>query len=278
MVIHNVWILTKKGGISLYHKKYGSVEVDESLFSGFLSSINTLAESEFEEKGIESIIMGNYKFLYEDFNGILFTVAGDITDFDSELKEFLISVRKRFFEKFSELPWARYLKELARSGEVEIFEQFELLLDESVERYKKEKEEILRNKRDLLEIYENLINIVYLRLIQFSEVVDEDFFEPISKSIKDIIKNDEVMKDVKIPGDGIFFSSIDLNKIEISRLKIVLHEIFEAVMNVGYNAMGKKPINKIIIQLFPAIVIKMDQIQKLGVCYQILDIVLKASS
>ena len=86
------------------------------------------------------------------------------------------------------------------------------------------------------------------------------------------------MKDVKIPGDGIFFSSIDLNKIEISRLKIVLHEIFEAVMNVGYNAMGKKPINKIIIQLFPAIVIKMDQIQKLGVCYQILDIVLKASS
>ncbi|MHA1785237.1 MAG: hypothetical protein ACTSVE_08565, partial [Candidatus Helarchaeota archaeon] len=277
MVIHNVWILTKKGGISLYHKKYGSVEVDESLFSGFLSSINTLAESEFEEKGIESIIMGNYKFLYEDFNGILFTVAGDITDFDSELKEFLISVRKRFFEKFSELPWARYLKELARSGEVEIFEQFELLLDESVERYKKEKEEILRNKRDLLEIYENLINIVYLRLIQFSEVVDEDFFEPISKSIKDIIKNDEVMKDVKIPGDGIFFSSIDLNKIEISRLKIVLHEIFEAVMNVGYNAMGKKPINKIIIQLFPAIVIKMDQIQKLGVCYQILDIVLKAS-
>ena len=115
MVIHNIWVFTKKSGTSLYHEKYGSVEVDESLFSGFLSSINTLAETEFDQKGVESIIMGDYKFLYEHFCGIIFTVSADPNDSDVELKKLLVKARKRFFEQFADAPWENYLKDLSKS-------------------------------------------------------------------------------------------------------------------------------------------------------------------
>ncbi|NHI93776.1 MAG: hypothetical protein EAX96_14915 [Candidatus Lokiarchaeota archaeon] len=277
MVIHNIWIFTKKSGISLCAKKYGSVEVDESLFSGFLSSINTLAESEFDQKGVESINMGNYKFMYEGFSGVVFTVAGDPTDSDAELKNFLIDARKEFFEQFSPIPWENHLKELAKSGNVEHFEDFKFQLDLLVKAFGERRQRELKDKKILIDIYDNLINIFFLKIMAFSEVLDDDFATPLSKVIKDIIKNIEGLDKISIAWDGISFSSVELEKIDVDILKATLHKILEKLIIEGYSLIGQKPINKIITQLNPSLSMKLDEIRDLGICYPILQLLLKST-
>ncbi|MHA1378280.1 MAG: hypothetical protein ACTSRG_07845 [Candidatus Helarchaeota archaeon] len=276
MVVHNIWVFTKKSGISLYHKKYGSVEVDESLFSGFLSSINTLAESEFDQKGVESIKMGDYKFIYDHFCGILFTVAVDPDDPDDEIKELLINARKRFFEQFSEMPWDSYLKNLAKTGQVEHFNNYQATLDEVIEEYKKDKFEENKNKEELLDLYNILINKFFLKVIAFSDVLDEDFGTPLSKVINDLVKNNEVLKNIKVSDDGVSFDKINVKRIEINELKTILFEILDGLITKGYNLMGSKPVNKIIGQLSSTISNKISEIKGLGICFQILEILLKS--
>ncbi|MHA1380474.1 MAG: hypothetical protein ACTSRG_19080 [Candidatus Helarchaeota archaeon] len=278
MVVHNVWVLTKKSGISLYHRKYGSVEVDESLFSGFLSSINTLAESEFNQKGVESINMGDYKFLYEHFCGVIFTVAADTTDEDEELRKLLVEARKRFFEQFATDPWERYLKELAKTGQVEQFGDYQKTLDEVINEYKLSKVEEEKNKEELIELYNILINKFYLKVIAFSEVLDEDFETPLEKIVTDLVKNHDELKKIKINVNGISFNEINIKKIRLEDLKKALFEILDGLITKGYSLMGAKPINKIIGQLSNTIAIKSGLIQKLGMCPQILNILLKAGS
>ena len=276
MVIHNVWVFTKKSGISLYHKKYGSVEVDESLFSGFLSSINTLAESEFDQKGVESIKMGDYKFIYDHFCGVLFTVAVDPEDSETEIKEMLAKAREKFFFQFAEEPWEKYLKELAKSGQVEHFDNYQSTLDEVVYEYKQKKAEETNNKKRLIDFYKLLINKFFLKVIAFSEVLDEDFQTPLSNVVNDLVKNNAILKEIKISEDGLSFESVDSNKIEINELKRFLHEILNGLITTGYNLMGTKPVNKIIGQLGSMVSKKLTDIQNLEICHQILQILLKS--
>ncbi|NVM01797.1 MAG: hypothetical protein HWN67_05655 [Candidatus Helarchaeota archaeon] len=276
MVIYHVWVFTKKSGISLYHKKYGSVEVDESLFSGFLSSINTLAESEFDQKGIESIKMGDYKFLYDHFCGVLFTVAVDPEDSESEIREMLYKARIKFFNQFAEEPWENYLKELAKSGQVEHFNNYQNTLDEVVFEYKQEKAEETNNKKRLIDFYKLLINKFFLKVLAFSEVLDEDFQTPLSNVVNDLVKNNAILKEIKISEDGLSFEAVDANKIEIIELRTFLHEILDGLTTTCYNLMGTKPVNKIIVQLGSMLSKKLTDIQNLEICHQVLQILLKS--
>ena len=266
MVIHNVWVFTKKSGTSLCHKKYGSVEVDESIFSGFLSSINTLAEAEFDQKGIESIHMGNYKFMYESFADVVFTVAADPTDTDTQLKNCLKNMRKEFFNYFSPEAWAFFLKEKAMSGAVEEFNQFESLMDAAINKFDEEKLEELINKKTIIELYDNLLNIFFLKLMAFSDVLDEDFLSPLQKAIKDVAKTHESMTDLSITMGGIGLLALNLETIELKDLKFILNEMLEKIMEKGYELVGRKPINKIIAQLNPTLAMKLDEIKELGIC------------
>ena len=109
MVIHNIWIIAKKSGMSLFHRGYGSVVIDQHILSGFLSAINTLAETEFDQKGVDSINMGDYKFLYEHYGGLIFSVASDPTEPESAMKNLLVEIREQFFKQFEDIAWLNFI-------------------------------------------------------------------------------------------------------------------------------------------------------------------------
>ena len=141
----------------LCHKKYGGVEVDEYLFSGFLSAINTMVESEFDQRGVESIKMYDYNLIYEQYCGIVFTIAADPKESEKELKQLLVEIREEFFTQFEDVPWLEFIKILAKGGEFDQFETFEPTLDKIITKFKTQKEEIVKNKKKLLEFYSSAI-------------------------------------------------------------------------------------------------------------------------
>lgn len=235
-----------------------------------------MAESEFDQKGVESIKMGDYKFLYDHFCGVLFTVAVDPEDSDTEIKKMLTEARMKFFTQFAENPWENYLKELAKSGKVEHFNNYKNTLDEVVFAYKQKKAEETNNKKRLIDFYKLLINKFFLKVLAFSEVLDEDFQTPLSNVVNDLVKNNATLKEIKISEEGLSFDAVNADNIQISELRTFLHEILDGLISTGYNLMGKKPVNKIIGQLGTMVSKKLTDIQNLEICYQVLQILLKS--
>jgi len=150
-------------------------------------------------------------------------------------------------------------------------------MDVSINKFDEKKLTELINKKTLIELYDNLVNIFFLKLVAFSDVLDEDFLSPLKKVVKDITKKHENMSDLSVTMSGIALQSLNLEAIELIDLKFILHDMLEKIMTKGYELIGRKPINKIIAQLNPTLAMKLDEIKELGVCYSILELLLKSS-
>jgi hypothetical protein len=127
-LIHNVYIL-KKTGESLLHGYYGSIEVDESLITGFLSAISSFAE----EIGAESV------------DPIIFAVCIDREE-DAKKIEFVL---RKIKDKFM----AAHRTDIeAYSGDLSVFKVFYKEMDDIVwqyvlEKYGKAFQELITNKK-----------------------------------------------------------------------------------------------------------------------------------
>jgi hypothetical protein len=97
-LIHNVYIL-KKTGESLLHGYYGSIEVDESLITGFLSAISSFAE-EIGAESVESLVMKNMKFVYSlettTPDPIIFAVCIDREEDSKKIEFVLRKIKDKF--------------------------------------------------------------------------------------------------------------------------------------------------------------------------------------
>ena len=130
-MIHNVYIL-KKTGESLIHGYYGSIEVDDTLITGFLSAISTFAE-EIGAESVESLVMKNMKFVYAMDKSIpeepiIFAVSVDREEDELKIKDILVSIKEKFVEAHkSDLEeWI---------GDIKTFESFYEELDEIIWEY-----------------------------------------------------------------------------------------------------------------------------------------------
>ncbi len=96
-MIHNVYIM-RKSGECLISRKYGSLEADDDLVTGFLSAILNFGE-QIDGERVESIVMGNKKFVYTSIDDLIFIAYADKDDL---VKESLEHIGQRFMEKYGE--------------------------------------------------------------------------------------------------------------------------------------------------------------------------------
>ena len=85
-MIQNIWIVEKDRGRCLFHKRYGAIDVDPDLFSAFLTGLYGFAEAELGETGIDSIMMGDLKWVYIYSHNLLFVITGEKEDSVPRLK------------------------------------------------------------------------------------------------------------------------------------------------------------------------------------------------
>lgn len=101
-MINHVYIIRSDGTI-LFHKTYGSVKVDDSLVSVFLSAVSSFAGS-LSEGEIKSVVTGRLKFVYTAGSGryrdYLFVFCADEGDDDLGLRERLKRTKDSFVEDF----------------------------------------------------------------------------------------------------------------------------------------------------------------------------------
>lgn len=147
-----MYIITTDG-TALLSKKYGSLEVDESLISGFITAINTFA-SQIIQREVDEIVMGDLKFTYSrspDLN-VIYAVCADSETSSEEIKDIFDQVDDKFIEKYKSTFNDDLLKDLT------IFNEFIPTLDSLVHKMAVGKEDRTLSK-SVVSMFKKLIQL-----------------------------------------------------------------------------------------------------------------------
>jgi hypothetical protein len=123
-VIQDVWILSE-GGIVLYHRIFDE-KVDDQLFGGLMSALNSFAE-ELASEGLSNFQLREKTYTLTKRKGFLFIVNSAKNIKEKKVKEELEVIVERFFQAYPE--------EILNSweGDVSIFSDFEQEIENSLE-------------------------------------------------------------------------------------------------------------------------------------------------
>jgi len=257
IIVRGFWIL-RASGQSIYHKNFG-IAIDEHLFSGFLSAMMSFAKSEVGiESGIESMDMGEIRFVYLSTSfGLIFVIAGD-KRYDVNLYHRYLNDLKTFFMTYLEEEiWSFFFKNYKR-GEIDFFsERLEENIIKLTTKWEIELITEMSNKEHLLKIYEDLINTVVMSYLEtFGRLINpiEEIINPIQEIIKRIVKGNEELSKIEISVRGIInYGDLDPEKMDINTLSSALENIFWAIIELGKEQVGEKPINLILRKCTPII-------------------------
>ena len=129
-IIHNLYLIHQVTGICLIHRKYGSIEFNQDLVSGFLTALKDFSVEFSKGSGELKVIDMQIFYLMLVFKeGVLVTAAADKNDDAKITHKALSDIIDKFVEKFGDIidSW---------SGDVRVFKGFEEIMDEIMARGK----------------------------------------------------------------------------------------------------------------------------------------------
>lgn len=124
-MIHNIYIL-RRDGLCVLHRKYGSLDADEDLVSGFLSALSSFGKN-ISGKEVESVIFSDKKFVSLPSEHLIFVSYCDTED---DVRNILTGIRDAFTNSYGSLLWW--------NGDRDAFQEFLPKLDEIVSTIGKE--------------------------------------------------------------------------------------------------------------------------------------------
>ena len=123
VILHNVYLISNFTGICLIHRKYGTIEFNQDLVSGFLTALKDFSVEFSKGSGELKIIDMQIFYLLLVFKeGILCTAAADKNDDAKITHKILSGIIDKFLERYGNLmeSW---------SGDVRMFRGFENVMD-----------------------------------------------------------------------------------------------------------------------------------------------------
>lgn len=216
-MLHNIYIIHQNTGICLIHRKYGSIEFNQDLVSGFLTALKDFSVEFSKGSGELKVIDMQVFYLMLVFKeGILITAAADKNDDSKITHKALNDIIDKFVGKFSDNleGW---------SGDVRIFRGFEEVIDE-----------ILKNGR----IAEIQLKIPILKIFQ------KDFLKSQKKIAKKglVLSEDDLRQQTdkkpewtskRLPKQVITQGFLDKTQYEIAHLADGFHTQSEIAEEAG---------------------------------------------
>ncbi len=123
-MLHNFYLIHQHTGICLIHRKYGTIEFNQDLVSGFLTALKDFSVEFSKGSGeLKVIDMQVFYLLLVFKEGVLCTAAADKNDDAKITHKALTDIIDKFVAKFGDQleGW---------SGDVRIFRDFEGVIDE----------------------------------------------------------------------------------------------------------------------------------------------------
>lgn len=126
-MLHNIYLIHQLTGICLIHRKYGSIEFNQDLVSGFLTALKDFSVEFSKGSGELKVIDMQIFYLMLVFKeGVLITAAADKNDDSKITHKALSDVIDKFVEQYGDqiADW---------SGDIRVFKGFDALIDETLQ-------------------------------------------------------------------------------------------------------------------------------------------------
>jgi len=123
-LLHNVYLIHQHTGICLIHRKYGSIEFNQDLVSGFLTALKDFSVEFSKGSGeLKVIDMQVFYLLLVFKEGVLITAAADKNDDAKITHRALTDIIDKFVSQYGDRleSW---------SGDVRIFRNFDQIIDD----------------------------------------------------------------------------------------------------------------------------------------------------
>ncbi|TXT66150.1 MAG: hypothetical protein BAJALOKI1v1_330009 [Promethearchaeota archaeon] len=216
-MIHNVYIIDQNTGICLIHRKYGSIEFNQDLVSGFITALKDFSVEFSKGSGELKVIDMQVFYLILVFKeGVLVTAAADKNDDARVTHKALNDIIDKFLESFGNVlnDW---------SGDVRIFRGFSDTIDDIM---KNGKVAEIPLTIPILKIYKKDFNKSQNRLAKKGIVLSEE-------DLKDISDKKPEWTSKRLPKQVITQGFLDKKQYEIAHKCDGFHTARDIAEEVG---------------------------------------------
>ena len=237
-MIQNIWIVEKDKGQRLFHKRFGKIDIDPDLFSAFLTGLYGFAETELgEEKGIDSIEMGDLKWVYMYSHDLLFIIAGEKEDPVSHLRAKLNIIKSNFFAEFPIFTkdWREAFK---HTGFKSIYDRFHPIVDELVADWIQLAEiTTAANFMDICEVCQQIFSLLCKIISSCGEERKRSFLDTLKLQISDLITSNSELSKILTEDDAIDLLHVNVFKLTENDVEL-LKELVKQCANTLQNELG----------------------------------------
>lgn len=247
-MIQNVWILEKDTGRPVFNKRFGSIEAQDILLSGFLSAVYSFAESEISGLGIESIEMGEYIFIYCFSHNLLFVLAADKEDKASTLKMQVDYIKTSFLQEFPFVVKGGKQFWMNWNGEQGTFQKFNDTIEDLINSWMDVKiTTSIAEKMDILEVFQQLFSRIAkmtFPLFKKGQIKQklQDQLEETIKYHKHILNVEELSQiyDIKETFVDVLSVNVFNPKLSAETVKATIHDLCQSTLIVLEEHLGSK--------------------------------------
>ncbi|MFX1274002.1 MAG: hypothetical protein ACFFBP_02135 [Promethearchaeota archaeon] len=216
-MLHNVYLIHQLTGICLIHRKYGSIEFNQDLVSGFLTALKDFSVEFSKGSGELKVIDMQVFYLMLVFKeGVLITAAADKNDDSKITHKALTEIIDKFVEKFGDIlnDWA---------GDVRIFRGFDEIIDTTL---KSGKVAEIPLRIPILKIYKKDFTKSQSTIAKKGMILSADDLQQVSEK-----KPEWVSK--RLPTQVITQGYLDEKQYEIAHLADGFHTVSDIAEDAG---------------------------------------------
>jgi hypothetical protein len=246
LTVHSFYVVGLREGFPLYSRKWSQSDVDSALLSGFLASMEHMAQ-QVAAQHVNVVNMKDRRFFFQidEKNSLLLVFITDVSESTSRFRKYLGLLNKKFVKMFQE-----QIKELHEDGTTDtaLFKSFDEFIDDLVLTWWIGETTVSAAKvMDIFEVFVHFYNTVLQQFL--TEVSRRTYNTEIQKIFKNNMIKIPAIVGIHIDQTGVVnYDSIDPQQIKYPTFRNVLFEIFHELILLTRKTMPKQTYQSLVFE------------------------------
>ncbi|MFW9830532.1 MAG: hypothetical protein ACFFD8_01975 [Candidatus Thorarchaeota archaeon] len=246
MTVHSFYVVGLREGFPLYSRKWTHSDVDSALLSGFLASMEHMAQ-QVAAQHINVVNMKDRRFFFQidEKNGLLLVFITDVSESPARFRKYLGILNKQFVKMFK-----NKLKEFHEDGTTDttLFKSFDEFIDDLVLTWWMGETTVSAAKvMDIFEIFTLFYNTI---LQKFLTAVSRRTYE---SEIQTILETNTAkipaLSGLRMDKTGVInYEAIDPQQIKYPSFRQILYKIFHQLVLLTRKTMPKQTYQSLVFE------------------------------
>jgi hypothetical protein len=260
LTVHSFYVVGLREGFPLYSRKWSQSDVDSALLSGFLASMEHMAQ-QVAAQHVNVVNMKDRRFFFQidEENGLLLVFITDVSESPARFRKYLGILNQQFVEMFQ-----KQLKELHEDGTTDttLFNSFDEFIDDLVLTWWMGETTVSAAKvMDVFEVFTLFYNTILRRFL--TEVSRRTYGDEIQQIFETRMTKIPAIVGIHIDETGVVtYESIDPQQVKYAKFRNVLFDIFHELMILTRKTMPKQTYRSLVFEhISPLIRIEQDRMK-----------------